>query len=143
MEIFRDNTGKIYDWVVGSLDNGEHYPNDLTLGVFNDNILIAGIIYSVVDEDVFLSIYSTSPRWCSKKTLSLLFYIPFDMFSAKKVKCAVSNKNVRINKLLNGLGFIKDDGRAKRVDGSHLVIYSIDNKMLKNKEWFKDEWSSR
>lgn len=137
MEIFRDNTGDIYNWVVSSLDNDELYPNDLTLGIFNDNILIAGIIYSVIDKEVFLSIYSTTPKWCSRKTLSILFDIPFSILSAELVKCAVSNKNVKINKLLKGLGFIKDDGRAKRKDGSHLVIYSIDNKMLNNKEWFK------
>ncbi|QDP49732.1 MAG: hypothetical protein Unbinned6284contig1004_1 [Prokaryotic dsDNA virus sp.] len=137
MEIFKDDTGKIYNWVVSSLDNGEEYPNDLTLGLLHGNIIIGGVIYSKVNEDVFLSIYTTSPKWCSKKTLSILFDIPFSIFDAKKAKCAVSKDNKSINKLLKGLGLQQEHLKRARADGSLGKLFSIDKNNLIKKRWFK------
>lgn len=137
MEIFNDKTGKIYNWVVSSLDNGEDYPNDLTLGLIHDNIIVGGVIYSKVDEDVFLSIYTTSPKWCSKKTLSILFDIPFSIFNADKAKCAVSINNKPINKLLKGLGLHEEHLKRARCDGSLGKLFSIDKDNLINKRWFQ------
>lgn len=137
MEIFNDKTGEIYNWVVSSLNNGECYPNDLTLGLFSDNILIGGVIYSKIDDDVFLSIYTTSPKWCSRKVLSVLFDIPFSIFNAEKAKCAVSIDNKSINKLLKGLGLHEEHLKRARYDGSLGKLFSIDKNNLINKRWYK------
>lgn len=137
MEIYRDNTGKIYNWVVSSLNNGECYPNDLTLGIFSDNILIGGVIYSVIDKDVYLSIYTTTPKWSSRKILTVLFDIPFNIFKAKKVMCLTSVKNDRINKLLKGLGLTQERKSTDRKEKTKGLVFSITKDKLNKQRWYK------
>lgn len=135
--MFKDDTGVVYNWVVNNLNNGESYPNNLTVGIIHDNIIIAGIIYSKVEDECFMSIYAESPRWCSRKTLSTLFITPFEVFNSKIVKCATSQDNKRINKFLKGLGFDKEETNDARSDGSRLILYSIDRDELYKKRWFR------
>ena len=116
--------------------------NDLTIMIKSDNNeLIAGIIYTYVNKICYLSLYAKSPKWCSRLILSRLFLIPFIKFKdCKIVKCGTSHNNKRINKLLRGLN-LREEGyiRFARDDGSHEIIFSMTEKELKNKRWFKNE----
>ena len=138
MEIFKDD-GRVYDWVVQKLDNGESYRNDLTIGIRNDKLeLIAGIIYSVVGDITYLSIYATDPKWCSSSHLTKIFKLPFEVFESKIVKCITDSKNKKVNKLLWGLK-LKEEGllRFARANGSHERVFSLTEKELKTKRWYK------
>ena len=138
MEMFKDNTGTIYNWVVSNLNNGEEYPNDLTLGIISGNIIIGGVIYSNVNEDTFISIYTESPKWCTRKNLSTLFMLPFELFCSKAVKCSTSDDNKRINKLLRGLNLREEQTKNARADGSRLNLFSITKDKLKQERWFRE-----
>lgn len=138
MEIFKDTDGSVFNWIVKSLNNGEYYKNDLTIGIKYDNDLVTGIIYSVEDSITYLSIYATNPKWCTKENLSRIFELPFVKFNSKIVKCLTSHKNRRINRLLWGLG-LREEGhlRFARADGTDEKVFSITLKELKKKEWYK------
>ena len=134
----RDESGKIFEWVVDNLKDDEKYKNDLTLGIkCGIKGLVGGIIYSVSDDICYLSIYTTSPKWCTKENLSKIFKIPFEALDCKIVKCLVSNKNKKINKLLWGLK-LKEEGllRYHRQDGSHERVFSLTYDELKKKRWY-------
>jgi hypothetical protein len=138
-EIFKDETGEVYDWVTKNLDNGETYNNSLTIGIkCAKQGLIAGLIYEVDNSVAYLSIYTISPRWCSKKNLSKICDLAFKGLRVKSLKCLTSHKNKKINKLLWGLKF-REEGhlRFARANGTHLKVFAIEEKELKNKWWYK------
>lgn len=117
--------------------------NDLTLvAKCDNNKIIAGVVYSVIGKIVYLSIYSNSPKWCTKKNINQILGCPFELFDIKIVKAATSNRNKKSNKLLRGLN-LREEGfiRFAREDGSHEVIYSITKKELKEK-WWNNGWYS-
>ncbi len=136
MEIYKDN-GDIYNMVTKELKM-EGLQNDLTIGLFNGKILLAGMVCSVVGKICYLTFYATSPKWCTKESLSRLFELPFKEFDIKIVKCATSHKNKKINRLLTKRK-LREEGhlRYSRPDGSHEKVFSLTLKELKNKEWYK------
>jgi hypothetical protein len=142
--IISKDKGEVYNWVINSLDEDlTGLPNDLTIGIFGCNMLLAGVIYTNVDNICYLTINAVSPKWCTRENLSKIFNIPFEAFGSKIVKCATSSKNKRVNKLLTGLK-LREEGhlRCSRPDGSDEKVFSITQKELKRKEWYRDEWSS-
>ena len=134
MGIFKDENNEVFNWVVNNLKNGEDYKNDLTIAITLDNLVIAGVIYSLQNGICYLSIYSTSPKWASH--LSKIFEIALNF--SPIVKCLTSSKNKKINKFLQGIGMVKEGVlRFERADGTHSVVWSLTEKELKKKRWFK------
>jgi len=136
--IVEDN-GELYNWIKDSDDNYETLPNDLTIGLFNGKVLLAGVVYSVTCKNIcYITIKTASPKWCTKANLSRLFELPFEVFKVKVVKCATSHKNKRINRLLTKRK-LREEGylRYSRPDGSHERVFSLTLKELKNKEWYR------
>jgi hypothetical protein len=139
MEIFKDETGAVYQAVLNGLkEDLSGLQNDLTIGVKCGKLLLAGVVYSVVGKVCCMTIYSTSPSWCTKANLSQLFELPFDIFDIKVVKAGVSHKNKKANKFLRRLK-LREEGylRYARSDGSHEVVFSLTLKELKEKRWYK------
>ena len=139
MEIFRDKTGEVYDFVMTGLNEGNiEIPNSLTIGIHCGKVLVAGVIYSVVGKICYMTIYTTTPKWCTKASLSRLFELPFGCFDIKITKAAVSHKNKGTCKFLRRLK-MREEGylRYARLDGSHDVVFSLTEKELKEKRWYK------
>lgn len=136
-----DDSGKIYDWIIsgvyGDVKLADSHPNDLTLGLFVDKLLIAGVIYHNVNDICYITFYAKNSKWSSKKNLSDIFSIPFEVFNSKIVKCSTSDKNKRVNKLLWGLKF-RHEGHLRfgRPDGTDENVFSITEKELKQKRWY-------
>jgi hypothetical protein len=137
MVIFKDETGDVYDWVMQNLKTGERMINTLTLGISNNN-LCAGVVYSMERDNCYMTIYASSPKWCSRETLTLLFNIPFIELGAKIIRFMTSARNDRINKFLRGIG-AKEEGRLRlaRADGSDAMAFSIIYDELKRQRWYK------
>lgn len=139
-----DKTGSIFNWIISKLNNKELYKNDLTLGFIYDTNIVGGVIYSIENKICYLSIYSETPKWCTKENLSKIFIIPFEDLGCKIVKCLTSARNKKINKLMFGLR-LRHEGhlRFARADGSHENVFSITEKELKKKRWFKCQVSQK
>jgi hypothetical protein len=140
MVMFRfvvDDNNEVYNFIIDKLENGV-YPNDLTLGIYDDNILIGGVLYSLVNDICYISFYAKDPKWATKKNLSFIFALPFNKFQSKIVKCCTSSKNKRVNKLLWGLKLRHEAHlRFGRLDGTDENVFSITEDELKQKRWYK------
>lgn len=138
MKIVRDDKNKIYTWVIENLNRTEgigEYPNTLTLGLLDaDDIIIAGVIYSAIGHMVYLSIYAKSPVWCQPGILTRIFNVGFSM--ATIVKCATDVDNLRINRLLHGLGMKKEGVlRRARDNGRDEIVWSLTKNEFNNQRW--------
>lgn len=95
------------------------------IGVHDGAELLAAVVYSNYRPgvDIELSIASTSPHWCSRRSLAAFFAYPFTQLGLPRVSTAASRKNKRARKLNERLGFklegIKDRGWDGRVDACY------------------------
>lgn len=139
MELCKDADGNVYKWALDGLSQTEgalQIPNHLTIAVRDSGVIYAGIIFSVIGDICWLTIYAESPRWCQKGILSGIFEIALGL--GKIAKCGTGHKNKRINKLLWGLGLHREGMlRYSRPNGQHEIIWSITAKELKKKRWYK------
>lgn len=135
MEIVKDNHNRVYDWVVEK--TGIISPNHLTIAVRDDNIIVAGVIYAKVNNVVYMTMYSESPQWCVPGIITGIIEIGLGL--GLIVKVCTSYNNHRANKLLWGLGFHKEAFlRFGRPNGEHELVWSITEKELKQKRWYRN-----
>lgn len=134
-----DNPQKeVYKFICDKL--GMKISETLTIAIVNNKEeLLAGLTYFLDSKNIcYLTVVSNSPYWALPQTLSEICRIGFNDFKAKIIKCEVSNKNVKINKLLKGLGMVKEGLlRYGRQDGTHEIIYSITEKEFIKKRWYR------
>jgi hypothetical protein len=140
MELCRDTTGSVYDWVISNLSRyepGLQIPNHLTVAARDKGIIYAGIVYSRIGHICWMTIYAASPIWATRGNISKIIDIAVTTGSTV-AKCATNIKNKKINKLLSGLGFHRDGVmRYARPSGKHEIVWSITRHELKSKRWYK------
>lgn len=136
MALFKDSDNTVYNWVSQNLlDESSYIKNDLTLAIKINQTIVAGVIFSFLGNVCYLSIYASSPLWCNRQNLSKIFDIA--LAKAKIVKCCVSHKNIKINRLLLGLNLHREGLlRFARQNGSHEIVYSITKAELRKKRWY-------
>lgn len=91
-------------WDVGQDVFGPHS----TMGVYEDDELIAGVVYHNWHEKsgvMEISCGSTTKRWLQPKVLKALFTFPFEMVGAQMVVLRVSERNTALVRLLRRFGF--------------------------------------
>lgn len=137
MELVKDNENRIYDWVVSGLNKTEgtgDYPNTLTIGVREDNTIFAGVVYSKVGNVVYISIYAEHPKWCTPGILTRIFKVGFALGGI--CKAATDAENNKINRLMKGLGLVKEGVlRRGRENGHDEIIWSLTEEEFATKRW--------
>lgn len=137
MELVKDNENRIYDWVVAGLNKTERpgdYPNTLTIGVRENNTIFAGVIYSKVGHVVYISIYAEHPKWCTPGILTRIFKVGFALGGI--CKAATDAENNKINRLMKGLGLVKEGVlRRGRENGHDEIIWSLTEEEFATKRW--------
>lgn len=106
-----DDTGGVLKWVCDGLgDDVADYGANLTIGVWLGNILIAGIILNDLRNnlDVWLTIYSTNKRWCTKSVVKYVFKIVFELMNCRRCNVFISKDNHASLSLCERLGFKKE-----------------------------------
>lgn len=113
-----DGLGETSDWV------GENY----TIGILYDNKLIGGLIFNNyrVNVDIWLTIYTLNPKWCSRSVLRYIFTTCFETLKCKRVGVLVSKDNSKSLSLCQRLGF-KIEGllRQYRENGTDCYILGM------------------
>lgn len=102
-------------------------PN-ICLGFIMDDKLVGGIIYHNLREstDVWLTIYASDKRWCSRKSLDHIFDIAFKIMKVRRVSLLVDADNIVCLKLVKGLGFIEEGLLRKyRDDGNDCYFFGM------------------
>lgn len=98
----------VANWVGAEL-NIHDFGKCTAIGISNnDNQLIAGVVYNTFDPHhrrVEMTIYTTSPQWCSRKVLKLLFWYPFIQLGCERVTACTETQNRAARAFLDRVGF--------------------------------------
>lgn len=124
-----DLDGSIMKWTCQGLKEDINWVGDnVTIGVYLNNELIAGIIINEIrpNVDAYMTIYSINKRWCTRKVLRYVFNFLFDKVGCRRVSLLVSKDNEASNKLVKGLGFVCEGLlRQYRDDGKDCYFYGM------------------
>ena len=124
-----DETGEVFKWVCDGLgDKPEDYGANLTIGIYLKDELIAGVILNDLREniDVWMTIYSTNKRWCTKRVIKYVFGIVFNLMNCRRANIFISKDNLQSLSLCERLGFKKEGLlRQYREDGSDCYVLGM------------------
>jgi len=124
-----DTTGEVLKWVCAGLgDDVADYGANLTIGVWAGTILLAGIILNDhrPNVDVWLTIYSTNKRWCTRAVVKYVFNVVFTLMNCRRANVFISKDNHKSLNLAQGLGF-KIEGllRQYRENGADCYVLGM------------------
>ena len=124
-----DEDGSVIAWVCKGLgDNQLDYGTNVTLGIYLNNSLIAGVIFNDIrpNRDVWLSIYTENKKWCNRRVLRLIFDFVFSKIKAERASALVSKDNEPSKRMLEKLGFVREGLlRHYRENGKDCYIYGM------------------
>lgn len=129
-KIVYDSDGSIKNYICRNLSISADWvgQESMTLGFVVCGQLVGGLIYHNIRLgcDLWWSIYTTSPKWCSKSILTQIFGIAFDVFGVRRISLLVKADNQRCINLIERLGF-KREGCLRQFDddGTDAYIYGI------------------
>ena len=123
--------GEVREWISAEL--GYRVAADYAIGIVQGDLLIAGIGYGgwKVRPDgshyaCEMSIASTTPSWCSRRHLQILFGIPFLQWEIERIQASLSRANKSARKFVDRVGFkYEGTGRKGWPDGGDVVVYSM------------------
>ena len=97
-----------------------------SLGICKESEIIAGVIYHrFLGHDIEMSIYTTSPKWCSKRILKLIFEYPFIQLGVKRITATIPVSYHKAHRLVTNLGFQKEGRMRYGFDQEDAVIYGL------------------
>lgn len=106
-----DTDSSLTKWVCEGLKETDEWVRaNVTLGIYDKNCLIAGVIYHDIraSQDCWITIYSTNKRWCSRRSLRLIFGFAFNQLKCRRINALVDTDNRSSIRLLKGVGFRKE-----------------------------------
>ena len=110
-KIMPDSGGIIKKWICDGLGENTNWVGDsFTFGVCYRGKMVAGLIFNNyrANLDLWMTIYSISPKWCSKSVLKYIFTTCFEALNCKRANVLVSKDNHKSLSLCERLGFKKE-----------------------------------
>lgn len=110
-KIMPDFGGIIKKWICDGLgENTDWVGDNYTFGISYKGKMVAGLIFNNyrANLDLWMTIYSTSPKWCSKSVLKYIFTTCFVTLNCKRANVFVSKDNHKSLSLCERLGFKKE-----------------------------------
>lgn len=121
--------------LINESDFGSHYA---AFGFQRKGELLAGVVfYNYVEwkgrpVDVEIALAAVSPRWCSKRAISQIFYFAFHTLGVKRVSARVARQNKRARRFIEGVGLKLEGKKAKGFDGfQDLMFYGLTKRECK------------
>lgn len=121
--------GSVINFVAKGLgDDVRDYIPAIELGIYIDNKLIGGALFTDIrpQRECWLTMFTTSPRWATKRVLKQIFTVAFIVTGAKRCSVLVSESNTRCHNACQRLGF-KDEGflREYRDNGENCYVMGM------------------
>lgn len=115
MQTIRDASGFVSQWVAEK-SKSQVPEGAVSFGfVDDDGHLVGGLSFTERDwQSCSITIAATSPRWCTKENLTMMFSTVFDEWGIKYLYTLTPDDNSRAKKLAEGMGF-KPDGKLRRL----------------------------
>jgi RimJ/RimL family protein N-acetyltransferase len=97
------------------------------IGICNEDGLIAGVVYNWYRQaNIEITCAAISPRWCTSRILSGLFWYPFGQIGCHRVTCVVEHTNQTVRVFLRRLGFTEEGVmRRSYLNGNDAVIHGM------------------
>ena len=105
-----------------------------SLGVVNDDSLIAGVVYhdyNPVYRTICIQLCADTSKWASRRTIETLGNYPFVDLQVQRVTALINSDNIAALRLAKGVGF-KEEARLIRAAGDKDIIVL----RLFSEEWF-------
>lgn len=129
--IIYDQSARVCEWVQERLEMGEEFVFPKAIGLEEDGVLIAGVLYDLYTKaSINMHVAADEKNyWISKSFLRASFGYPFHQLKCHRVTALVRADNARSRRLTEHLGW-KQEGliRMGNADGTDVVLYG----MLKN-----------
>lgn len=98
------------------------------IGVMRGGEIVAGVVFSGYRQSyqsIDVAIFATTPAWASRRMIVGILAYPFVQLACERVGATVESRNLRAQKFLKGIGFVRE-GVARRGFGyDHAAIYSM------------------
>lgn len=129
VEIVRDQDNLIAGWVCrGVNEKIENLGGYLvTLGFQQGRKLVGGLIYHGISaNELFWTIYTTAPSWCTRKILNFCFSFAFEALKVRRISLLISRSNVKSLDFCTRLGFqIEGIKRQARDNGEDVFLLGM------------------
>jgi RimJ/RimL family protein N-acetyltransferase len=105
----------------------EPWGNFTTIGLVEDDALIAGVVYNNFGgAQVCAHIGAIKgSRWASRAYLHAIFAYPFDQLQKRRITALVAKKNRDARLFVEGLGFILEGKVRQALADDDLLLYGI------------------
>ncbi|MDD4520331.1 MAG: GNAT family protein [Alphaproteobacteria bacterium] len=128
--LIEDNKGLIARFVSEGLKEPscDWIGSNYTVGIVRGRKLLGGVIFNDYrpKKEVWLTLYTTSPLWATKKDLRDIFKIAFEGLKVKRLSLLISAENPKSLSLAKRLGF-KKEGVLRQFleDGQDALVFSM------------------
>jgi len=113
---------------VSELTGTKDFGPNKTIAIYSDAYeLMAVVVYNGLDEkNMGISIGTSTPKWCTKVSLKLIFGFPFIQLDLNRVTAVVRETNNKSRSLVERLGFILE-GEMKNFyeTGESAMLYGL------------------
>lgn len=124
-----DDTGKVLKFVCDGLnDRADEYLPCLSIGIYQGESLIGGVLINDIrhERDCWLTIYTSTPKWATRRVLRYVFCIVFNLIKARRCSVFISESNKKSLDMCLRLGF-KHEGmlREYRDNGENCYVLGM------------------
>lgn len=97
-----------------------------TLGFARDGRLVGAVIYFHYNgQDMELGIYTTTPKWCSRRALSWIFAYPFLQCGCERVTVKVDVNDEKVCNFVQRLGFKREGLLRRAIPSGDSALYGL------------------
>lgn len=114
--------------VKGLNDNFRDYVPCLPIGIFKGDKLIGGVLINDIRAgvDCWLTIYTSTPKWATRRVLRYVFGIVFNLIEARRCSVFISESNKKSLDMCLRLGFVKEGFlRQYRDNGENCYVLGM------------------
>lgn len=117
-------------WVARNLPHvgDDGFGQCTAIGVMRGGELVAGATYYAYHpsyRSIDMAIFSTTPAWASRRTIVALLAYPFLQLECNRVGAQVESRNLRAQRFLKGLGFVREGVARYGFGYDHASIFSM------------------
>ena len=113
-------------WVQARLPDSRGWQFPATIGILKDGELIAGLVYhDYTRRSIQISMASTSPEWCNRRTLKRIFGYPFVQLKVSRITVCTHVNNERMRSLANRLGFVQEGVLREGYPDGDMIVYGM------------------
>jgi len=132
--LFFDADGSVEKWVAAQLGANSFGPAR-AIGITLDNQFLGGVVYHrLANENVEMSIASSSPRWATRAHIRDLFVYPFGSLKVRRITTIVTSDNLRAIEMNERLGFVHEGTLREYMDGKDTEIFGM---LTSDCKWIK------